>query len=100
MTMVIDDLSSQALADGEPERAARLWGAARALAKATGATLASFTDGWIEQQVRPNVHTAIDAADLDRGAGEGAAMGLDEAVAYALDLPVEGLASITEAHVD
>jgi len=39
ITLVIDDLSAQALADDEPERAARLWGAGRALTKASGATL-------------------------------------------------------------
>ena len=51
----------------------------------------AFTDGWIEQQVRPNVRVALDPADLERGAREGAAMSLDEAVAYGLDLPVEEL---------
>jgi predicted ATPase/class 3 adenylate cyclase len=93
ITMVIDDLSSQALADDDPVRAARLWGAARTLTAATGASLAGFTDGWIEQQVRPNVRVALDPADLERGAREGAAMSLDEAVAYGLDVPVEELRS-------
>jgi len=93
ITMVIDDLSSQALADDDPVRAARLWGAARTLTAATGAGLAGFTDGWIEQQVRPNVRVALDPADLERGAREGAAMSLDEAVAYGLDVSVEALQS-------
>jgi predicted ATPase/class 3 adenylate cyclase len=91
ITMVIDDLSSQALADDDPVRAARLWGAARTLTAATGASLAGFTDGWIEQQVRPNVRVALDPADLERGAREGAAMSLDEAVAYGLDVSAEEL---------
>jgi non-specific serine/threonine protein kinase len=91
LTLVLDDLSSQALADEDPIRAARLWGAARSLTAATGANLAAFTDGWIEQQVRPNVRVALDPADLERGAREGAAMSTDEAVAYALDLSVEEL---------
>jgi predicted ATPase/class 3 adenylate cyclase len=91
ITMVLDDLSSQALADEEPIRAARLWGAARTLTAATGANLAAFTDGWIEQQVRPNVRVALDPADLERGAREGAAMSLDEAVAYGLDIPMDEL---------
>jgi hypothetical protein len=91
ITLVLDDLSSQALADDDPERAARLWGAARSLTAATGANLAAFTDGWIEQQVRPNVRVALDPADLERGAREGAAMTLDEAVAYGLDMPIEDL---------
>lgn len=91
ITLVLDDLSSQALADDDPVRAARLWGAARALTQATGAGLAGFTDGWIEHQVRPNVRVALDPADLERGAKEGAAMPLDEAVAYALDTTVDTL---------
>jgi predicted ATPase/class 3 adenylate cyclase len=91
ITLVLDDLSSQALADGDPIRAARLWGAARALTTATGASLASFTDSWIEQKVRPSVRTALDPADLERGAREGAAMPLDDAVAYALDTTLEQL---------
>ena len=100
MTMIIDDLSAQALADEKPERAARLWGAGRALAKATGATLASYTDGWIEAQLRPNVRNTIAPEDLERWAAEGAAMSLDEAVAYALGIPVTELSTLTEAHVD
>jgi hypothetical protein len=91
MTLVLDDLSSQALAEDDPIRAARLWGAARVLTKATGADLAAFTDGWIEQKVRPNVRVSLDPEDLERGAREGAAMSLDEAVAYALDTTVEQL---------
>ena len=86
MTLVIDDLSAQALADDEPERAARLWGAGRALTKATGATLASYTDAWIESLLRPNVRNTIEPADLERWSREGAALSLDEAVAYALGL--------------
>jgi predicted ATPase/class 3 adenylate cyclase len=96
ITLVLDDLSSQALADVDPTRAARLWGAARSLTKATGAGLAAFTDGWIESQVRPNVRVALDPADLERWAAEGAALTLDDAVAYALDVPVAELGSQTE----
>ncbi len=92
ITLVLDDLSSQALADDDPARAARLWGAARALTAATGAALATFSDGWIEQQVRPNVRS-LDPADLERWAAEGGAMALDHAVAYALDLSLDELRS-------
>jgi predicted ATPase/class 3 adenylate cyclase len=100
MTLVIDDLSSMALADDEPERASRLWGAGRALAKATGATLASYTDGWIESQLRPNVRNSIEPADLQRWAAEGAALSLDEAVAYALGLTSEELETLRTSQVD
>ena len=91
ITLVLDDLSSQALADDDPVRAARLWGAARTLTAATGTMLAGFTDSWIEQQVRPNVRVALDAEVLEQGAREGAAMSVDEAVAYGLEVPVEEL---------
>ena len=100
VTLVVDDLSAQALADEQPERAARLWGAGRALAKATGATLASFTDAWIESLLRPNVRNMIDPADLERWAAEGAALSLDETVAYALGVTVEELPTITATHLD
>ena len=91
MTMVIDDLSSQALADEDADRAARLWGAARSLTKATGANLVGFIDGWIEQAVRPNVRVALDPVQLERMAAEGGTMTLDEAVAYGLDMPLDDL---------
>ena len=100
MTLVIDDLSAQALADEDPERAARLWGAGRALASATGANLASYTDAWIESLLRPNVRNVIDKAELDRWAAEGAAMSLDAAVAYALGIDVGELATLAAGHVD
>jgi tetratricopeptide (TPR) repeat protein len=87
IAMVIDDLSSQALAEDDAARAAKLWGAARKLTAATGANLVAFIDGWIEQQVRPNVKATLAPADLERWAAEGAAMSLDEAVAFALDAP-------------
>jgi predicted ATPase/class 3 adenylate cyclase len=100
ITLLIDDLSAQALADEEPERAARLWGAGRALTKATGATLAAFTDTFYEASLRPNVRSAVQPADLERWAAEGAALSLDEAVGYALDVKVEDLATLAATHVD
>jgi hypothetical protein len=100
MTLVIDDVSAQAVADGDPERAARLWGAGRALTKATGATLAAFTDTWFEAGLRPNVRNTIDPADLERWAAEGAALSLDEAVAYALDVKLDELPNLAASHSD
>ncbi|HET9680408.1 MAG TPA: hypothetical protein VFP19_00095 [Candidatus Limnocylindrales bacterium] len=87
LTLVFDDLSSLALARDDPERAARLWGAARNLTNATGAGLAGFVDGWIEQEVRPNVRKALAPEVLAELAREGAAMPIDDAVAYALGEP-------------
>jgi predicted ATPase/class 3 adenylate cyclase len=96
ITLVLDDMSSAALARDEPDRAARLWGAARNLTNATGTSLAGFVDGWIEQEVRPNVRKAVPPEELARLAREGAALSLDEAVAYGLGIDVSELA----AHAD
>ncbi len=92
MSLLLDDLSSQAVADGDLERAARLWGAARKLSIVTGTGLAGFIDSWIEWKVRPNVRVALDPADLTRWAEDGGAAGLDEIVAYALGPTAEALA--------
>jgi tetratricopeptide (TPR) repeat protein len=99
ITLALDDLSSQALADNEPERAARIWGAARNLTNTTGAGLAGIVDGWIDQEVRPNVRKALAPDELARLAREGAVMSLDETVAYALGVPVDEVhAPHIEAH--
>ena len=91
VTLVLDDLSALAVTIGEPERGARLWGAARHLVSTTGATLATVVDDAIQLQVRANVRTAMAPDVLDRLAAEGAALTLDEAVAYALETPVSDL---------
>ncbi len=88
ITLVLDDLSALALADEDFERAARLWGAARSLVATTGASLASVVDETIESGVRPNVRKSLEPEFLDRFAREGAAMALEDAVAYALETPV------------
>jgi predicted ATPase/class 3 adenylate cyclase len=93
LTLVLDDLASLALAREDAERAARLWGAARNLTNATGASLAGFVDGWIEQEVRPHVRASLPADRLTALAREGAALSIDDAVAYALGSPVEALAT-------
>ena len=94
VTLVLDDLASLALARNEIERGARLWGAARNLTKATGASLAMLVDGWIEQDVRPNVRNLLDQEDVARLAAEGAAMTLDAVTAYALGVEVDELARL------
>ncbi|MBI3751992.1 MAG: hypothetical protein HY263_10120, partial [Chloroflexi bacterium] len=97
VTLVLDDLSSLALARDELERAARLWGAARNLTNATGAALAGFVDGWIEQDVRPNVRKSLAPERLTELAQDGARLSLDEAVAYGLEIDVTDLAPHAEA---
>ena len=94
MTLVIDDLSALALADDDPERAARLWGAGRALTAASGATLAAYTDSYIEAGLRPHVSQMVDPGDLERWAAEGGQLSLDEAVAFALGVSAAKLATL------
>lgn len=84
MAIVLDDLASQAVADGDLPSAARIRGAARRLAAATGANLANFVDTIFEAGTRPHVANRLSAADLARYEAEGAAMNLDDAVSYAL----------------
>ena len=91
ITLVLDDLSSHAVGLEQYERAARLWGAARGFASTTGATLASLVDEAVELRSRPNVRLALGGDRLDALAREGAAMSLDEIVAYGLDVPVNEL---------
>jgi len=84
MTLVLDDFASLAAADGDAERAARLWGAARTLTATTGTGLAQFVGESFDHLQRPTVHGILDAAEVERLAAEGAALTVDEAVAYAL----------------
>jgi tetratricopeptide (TPR) repeat protein len=84
LTLVFDDFASLAAAAGEPERAARLWGAARSLTASTGTGLASLVDEGHEQFRRPHARAMLDPAEAERLAKEGAAMTLDGVVAYAL----------------
>jgi predicted ATPase/class 3 adenylate cyclase len=85
LTLVFDDLASQAAYDGDPERAARLWGAARSLTASTGAGLASYVDQFLEQFLRPTPQAMLSPEDVTRLAAEGAAMSIDQVVAYALE---------------
>jgi non-specific serine/threonine protein kinase len=87
LTLAFDDLSSLAVAEGDLERAARLWGAARNLTNATGAGLAAFVDEAVEYDARPNIRRDLSPEELTRLGNEGAAMPLDEMVEYALNPP-------------
>ena len=92
ITLSLDDFASIAIADGDMSRAARLWGAARALSAAGGVGLADFVDRKVEFPGRPNARLAIDPTELERVAEEGRAMTLDESVAYALEVDIDALA--------
>ena len=85
ITLALGDLSAIAVADGDYPRAARLRGAARNLTAITGAQLADMSEDLLEGGLRPSVRSHMSEADLARYGAEGAAMTLDEAVAYALE---------------
>jgi predicted ATPase/class 3 adenylate cyclase len=88
ITLAIDDLASVAVAEEDLPRAARLWGAARALSSAGGVLLADLVDSQYEFYARPNARFVMEPAELERYAREGRALSLDETVAYALEMPV------------
>ncbi len=85
LTLTLDDMSALAVAAGELDRAARLRGAARNLTTETGTGLASYVEDTFETGVRPGIRSYMAADELERLGAEGAAMTLDEAVAYALE---------------
>jgi predicted ATPase/class 3 adenylate cyclase len=86
LTLTLFDLSSVAVQAGDLERAARLRGAAMNLSTETGARLAFTTEDAFELAgARPSVRTMLPPEDIERLGAEGAAMTLDEAVAYALE---------------
>jgi predicted ATPase/class 3 adenylate cyclase len=85
ITLVLDDLSGVALFDDDLPRAGRMWGAARHLQEITGADLASFNETGFGSLGYPTARQVLPPDDLERYAAEGAAMSLDEAVAYAFE---------------
>jgi predicted ATPase len=85
LTLTLFDMSAITLLEGDLVRAARLRGAARNLSSETGTGLATLVEDLFEQGVRPSVAKSMTLEDLDRYGAEGAAMTMDEAVAYALD---------------
>ncbi len=89
LALVLDDLATESVAHGHLSRAARLWGAARALSSAGGVGLADFVDARWQIEGRPNVAAAMDREALERFAAEGRAMSLDDSIAYALDMPAD-----------
>ena len=94
LVLTFDDLSSFAVSEEDYERAARLRGAARSLTTTTGVGLARFVEEWFEERVRPSVRKVLSNEDLVRWGDEGAALTLDEAVAYALRISTADLEAI------
>ncbi|MFP5343016.1 MAG: ATP-binding protein [Candidatus Limnocylindria bacterium] len=84
VTLVLDDLALVAVADGDEERAGRLWGAARRLQSATGAAVGDYIDTNKDLLGVATPPDVIEPARLEQFAAEGSAMGLDELVDYAL----------------
>jgi hypothetical protein len=84
LTLGFDDISAVEVAAGDFERAARLHGAARNLTTETGTGLATYVEETFNQGFRPGVLSAMSPEVVERLKAEGAAMTLDEAVAYAL----------------
>ena len=85
ITLVLDDLASIAVARGDPPRAARIFGGARHLQRTTGTDLASYVEETYRQFDAPSPRESMPPGDFERYTAEGATLGLDELVAYALE---------------
>jgi hypothetical protein len=99
LTLTLDDFASIAIVDGDVPRAAKLWGAARALSAAGGVGLADFVDAQFEFYGRPSTRHSMDESELERLAQEGRSMTLDESIAYALGMSIDELAPHDHAGV-
>jgi tetratricopeptide (TPR) repeat protein len=84
VTLVIDDLAIVAANEGDLPRAGRLWGAARHLQQTSGTALADYVEQNNALFGIPTPHHLLGEEELATLSAEGAAMGLDELVAYAL----------------
>jgi predicted ATPase/class 3 adenylate cyclase len=73
-----------ARAQGQPERAARLLGAAETLREVAGAPMLEYERGEYEREIA-SLRAALDQPRLDEAWAAGQALTLDQAVAYALD---------------
>ncbi len=85
ITLELDNLASVAAARGDLVRSGRLWGAARHLQQLTGTGLADYVEETFEMFSTPTPRQLLSPEDLAVRAAEGAAMSLDEIVAYALE---------------
>lgn len=83
--LTLDDLAVIAAARREGQRSGRLWGAARHLQQTTGMALADYVEETYTMFDSPTPAQLLGDAELKAAAAEGAAMSLDEVVAYALE---------------
>ena len=81
--LTVDDLAIVATAEGDVDRAARLWGAARSLQLSTGTQLADFVEETSERFGVATPSQLLDQDRLERLAAEGAALRFDDLIAYA-----------------
>jgi predicted ATPase/class 3 adenylate cyclase len=85
ITLVLDDLASIAVTQGDAHRAVRLHGGARHLQQTTGTNLAGYVEETYKQYAAPSPRDAVTPEEYERYAAEGAAMSLDDLVAYAME---------------
>ncbi|MCC6984536.1 MAG: tetratricopeptide repeat protein [Bauldia sp.] len=84
VTLALDDLAAVAIVEGDAVRAGRLHGAAQKLGASTGTELARYVEEEMDEAGRPSARRLVTRAEIEKHRGEGAAMTLDQAVAYAL----------------
>jgi hypothetical protein len=97
--LVLDDLAIVAIGIGEVERAGRLWGAARHLQESTGTALADYIQRTDSLFGVPTPKDFLASDVLEPLAAQGAALSLDEAVAYALET-TSGVPPAPDAHAE
>lgn len=88
ITLILDDFATIAVQAGDGPRAGRLYGAARHLQATSGTALAMYVEETYAQYNATSPRAILSPEAFDRYATEGAAMSLDEIVAYALEDPV------------
>ena len=91
VTILLDDFSALAVAEGNLERAASLSGAAATLQRQSGADLASFIAG-LYSRPRPEA-AQLENAAIAKAWSEGSALSEEEAVALALSAVGDGAPS-------
>ncbi len=95
VTILLDDFSALAVAEGNLERAARLSGAAAALQRSSGTDLASFL-ARLYSHPRPE-DAQLAEERLAKAWMEGHALSVEEAVAFALSAAIDTAAGAADA---